>query len=137
MVYFCIDNETKQTLKTTTNMKTTMIAKIAKDENFNTIGMLVTEGNERLFAWGVNPDVNFNYVKVVDMSVTELLKLKRIQDEIRINENFVSEFFDVCIKNDCLKKDKNGNGVGIKFTRQDENVSMLKAQLARIMQDYK
>ena len=114
-----------------------MTALIAKDENFKTIGMLVTENNIELFRWGTTPNTSFNFVKEVNLTITELMKLKRIQDELKYNENFFRDFFDVALDNDCLKKGKDGNPVGVRFTRQDDNVKMLKEQLERIMQDFK
>lgn len=118
-----------------------MKATIAKDNNFNTIGLEVTnnDGNNTLFSWGVSPMVEFHFVKEIDTKKyeTEILQLVQYREQLRNLNNFVSRFFHFANESDALKKSKDGKGtVAVKFGEIYNEISNIKRIMAEIIQKF-
>lgn len=117
-----------------------MKAIIAKDNQFNTIGFQVrtnAESNNVIFTWGITPNMAFNFVKEISVDEKEIFSLVVLQTKIQDLERFHIRFFDICIKNQCLKKEKGGKGtVAVNFEEIDNEVSQLKRQIAMKIQSF-
>lgn len=105
-----------------------MEARIAKNNEFKTIGLnVIDEQTGRVeYTWGITPDTRFNYVKRVDLSLENLIRLISLRQEIVDLENFMSRFFDIALESKALKKEKDGNYVGVKFDKIDTQIENLK-----------
>jgi hypothetical protein len=117
-----------------------MKAIIAKDNQFNTIGFQVVtdaESNNVIFTWGVTPNVAFNFVKEIKVDEKEIISLVVKQTKLQGLETFHMRFFDVCIKNQCLKKAKDGKGsMPVNFEEIDNEISQLKREIATKIQTF-
>lgn len=117
-----------------------MKAIIAKDNQFNTIGFQVVtdaESNNVIFTWGVTPNVAFNFVKEIKVDEKEIISLVVKRTKLQDLERFDMRFFDVCIKNQCLKKAKDGKGtVPVNFEEIDNEISQLKREIATKIQTF-
>ena len=114
-----------------------MKTRIAKDNDFNTIGIEVTsKDNNVLFQWGVSPMEQFHFVKEVSVDEFEIIELVKLQTKLQDLERFVSRFFDICKENDYYKKDKNGKVLGVKFGSIDNEISNLKRMIATRIQKF-
>ena len=117
-----------------------MKAIIAKDNQFNTIGFQVVtdaESNNVIFTWGVTPNVAFNFVKEIKVDEKEIISLVVKQTKLQGLEVFHMRFFDVCIKNQCLKKAKDGKGsMPVNFEEIDNEISQLKREIATKIQNF-
>ena len=117
-----------------------MKAIIAKDNQFNTIGFQVVtnaESNNVIFSWGITPNVTFNFVKEIKVDEKEIISLVVKNTKLQDLERFDSRFFDICIKNQCLKKSKDGKGsVAVNFQEIDDEISKLKRDIALKIQSF-
>jgi hypothetical protein len=117
-----------------------MKAIIAKDNQFNTIGFQVVtdaESNNVIFTWGITPNVAFNFVKEIKVDEKEIISLVVKQTKLQDLERFHMRFFDVCIKNQCLKKSKDGKGsIPVNFSDIDDEISQLKREIAIKIQTF-
>lgn len=117
-----------------------MKAIIAKDNQFNTIGFQVktnAESNNVIFTWGITPNMAFNFVKEISVDEKEIFSLVVLQTKLQDLERFHIRFFDIAIKNQCLKKEKGGKGtVAVNFEEIDNEVSQLKRQIAMKIQSF-
>ena len=117
-----------------------MKAIIAKDNQFNTIGFQVVtdaESNNVIFTWGITPNMAFNFVKEISVDEKEIFSLVVLQTKIQDLERFHMRFFDICIKNQCLKKEKNGKGsVPVNFEEIDKEIEQMKRDIALKIQSF-
>ena len=117
-----------------------MKAIIAKDNQFNTIGFQVVtdaESNNVIFTWGITPNVAFNFVKEIKVDDKEIISLVVMKTRLQDLERFDSRFFDICIKNQCLKKAKDGKGsVAVNFKEIDDEIAQLKREIATKIQTF-
>ena len=116
-----------------------MKAIIAKDNNFNTIGLEVKSKDNKntLFAWGVCPQVEFHFVKEIEVDDFEIIRLVELNTKLAELNRFVSRFFTIATtENDVLKKGKDGHTVGVKFASVDDEISSIKATIANKIQKF-
>ena len=113
-----------------------MRATIAKDDEFKTIGLVVIDddfGGMVVYQWGIEPDRRFNYTKDVKMNLDTFTRLQRIGQRLADLDDFKSRFFDVAIDNNLLKKDSDGNYLGVKFASIDKKMESLTSERDNII----
>ena len=69
-----------------------MKAIIAKDNNFNTIGLEVKSKDNKntLFAWGVCPQVEWHFVKEIEVDDFEIIRLVELNTKLAQLNRFLS-----------------------------------------------
>lgn len=107
---------------------------IAKDNNFETIGILVTSNDARLFYWGVEPNSAFNFAKDVQTSqwTTEIFELVRLSTVIRERSHFVQDWFEVATKAKTVTIEE---GKGVDFAMYRDETNELTAKMEKIIKN--
>lgn len=109
-----------------------MMAIIAKNEKFETVGFEVVANGRTVFSWGVHPDRMFNFVKDVNANdwLTDIFTLVEMARDIRNEEAFCQHFFEAVADSEHIRIDE---GHGVNLSKSEARIASLKARMQNII----
>jgi hypothetical protein len=119
-------------LQQQTKTNKTMKAIIVKNNNFETVGFEVTANATTLFQWGISPLRKDLFQKEIDCNdwMTQIFELVRIKAQIEITEDYIFDWFRDARTNKISWPES-----GVTFTRNENKLAALKAQMENIIKN--
>lgn len=115
---------------------------IVKDDNLKTIGVLVTDSNNKtLVNWGIHPS-EWTFCKRVSVSdnLQRIFKLAEMQAKLRYLEDYSSMWFDTAIHENADRKfvkTMQKNNEGVCFGKNKEEIDNLKKRIEDLVNEIK
>ena len=112
-----------------------MKARIAKNDNFETVGFQIESNGQRVFNWGCQADTSFYFVKEVNVKdgETDLINLIRLDKKKTELSHFMSSFLSIISKNQRVFDLCNKESLGFNFRDIEDQIEQIDRKIKYII----